>query len=78
MSGGYFNYTQYQLLAISEGITNYLADNPDNYSDKTLMELAKCNNLLQKTFVYVRRIDMLLSWDDDEEIFHKKLREELL
>ena len=78
MSGGYFNYTQYQLLAISEGITNYLADNPDNYSDKTLTELVKCNNLLQKTFVYVRRIDMLLSWDDDEEIFHKKLREELL
>ena len=33
--------------------------------------------ILNKAFVYVNRIDWLLSGDDGEETFHKRLKEDL-
>lgn len=47
------------------------------YSDKTLKEFRKGLNILKKASVYAQRIDWLLSGDDGEDDFHKRLKEEL-
>lgn len=51
--------------------------NIGGYSDKTLKEFRKGLNILKKASVYAQRIDWLLSGDDGEDDFHKRLKEEL-
>lgn len=51
--------------------------NIDGYSDKTLKEFRKGLNILKKASVYAQRIDWLLSGDDGEDDFHRRLKEEL-
>ena len=48
-----------------------------NYSKETIEEFKKGLSLLRKAYVYAQRIDWLLSDDDGEESFHKRLKEEL-
>lgn len=86
MSGGYFEYQQYRLgqMAdeIEDAIYNFNAGNdPDeyynNYSKETLDKFKKAVWLLRRTQTYVHRIDYLLSGDDGEETFHKRLKHDL-
>lgn len=51
--------------------------NSYKYSKETIKEFKKGLNILRKAYVYAQRIDWLLSSDDGEESFHKKLKEEL-
>lgn len=60
----------------------YLDENGDelyfpNYSSKTLEELKKGVEVLKKASIYAHRIDWLLSEDDGEESFYKRLQEDL-
>ena len=48
-----------------------------NYSKETIKEFKKGLAILKKAYVYAQRIDWLLSGDDGEESFHKRLKEEL-
>lgn len=48
-----------------------------NFSDETIDEFKKGIELLKKAFVYAQRIDWLVSGDDGEESFHRRLKEEL-
>lgn len=48
-----------------------------SYSEETIMEFKRCVSLLREAMIYVHRIDWLLSDDDGEETFHKRLKEEL-
>lgn len=48
-----------------------------DYSKETLDEFKKAVKLLREAKVYAQRIDWLLSDDDGEETFHKRLKEEL-
>ena len=48
--------------------------NQYEFSGETLYEMHKCVELLKKAEVYVQRIDWLLSGDDSEETFLRRLR----
>lgn len=48
-----------------------------DYSKKTLNEFKKAVKILRTAAVYAQRIDWLLSDDDGEETFHKRLKEDL-
>ena len=49
---------------------------PD-YSEETLQEFRRGIAILKRASIYAQRIDWLLSGDDGEESFHKRLKEEL-
>lgn len=52
---------------------------PNRYglSKETIREFKKAVRLLKQAEVYAQRIDWLLSGDDGEETFHKRLKENL-
>ena len=110
MSGGHFDYYQWQINdianAIEEYINGYSLDeedindyiksrwledkekeyirknkhtkpNPFDYNKETIKELKKGLAILRKAYIYAQRIDWLLSGDDGEESFQKRLKEEL-
>jgi len=105
MSGGFFDYKQYELNNIAESIEyeieksgrvktkEELKDefyrNPDwykehpedllhhKYSDEVIDEFKKAVDIIKKAAIYVQRIDWLLSGDDGEESFLKRLKDEL-
>jgi hypothetical protein len=85
MSGGHFNHSDYTIQIIADEIEEAIRDvhkEPKddysrNYSEKTISEFEKAVKLLKEAHVYVRRIDWLLSGDDDEDTFHERLREDL-
>lgn len=49
----------------------------NDFSKETLSEFKTAVELLRKAAVYAQRIDWLLSGDDGEETFHKRLEEDL-
>lgn len=51
--------------------------NPYGYTKETLAEFRKAVEILKQAEVYAQRIDWLLSGDDGEESFHKRLKEDL-
>ena len=89
MSGGTFDYQQYLMAQIADGIREDILRNDDStvdeygqvrgnhFSEETLAEFIKGEMLLRKALVYVNRIDYLLAGDDGEESFHRRLKEEL-
>ena len=48
-----------------------------NFNKDTIKEFKKGLYILRKACIYAQRIDWLLSGDDGEESFHKRLKEEL-
>jgi len=85
MSGGHFDYQQYRMHDVAEQIKEAIErnDTPDeydycaNYSKETLNKFRKAIELLTEAEAYAQRIDWLLSGDDSEESFHRRLKEEL-
>lgn len=47
------------------------------YSDETIEEFKNAVKYLKLAYIYSQRVDWLLSGDDGEETFHKRLKEEL-
>ena len=47
------------------------------YEDKTIERFKEAVKVLRQAEVYAQRIDWLLSGDDGEESFHRRLEEEL-
>lgn len=47
------------------------------YDEETIERFKEAVKVLRKAAVYAQRVDWLLSGDDDEEWFHKRLEEEL-
>jgi len=89
MSGGHFNYKQDSLLDMVDDIRfailmneskekNEWGDNIANrYNPETIAEFEKAVKALKIAYVYAQRIDWLLSGDDGEDSFHKRLQAEL-
>ena len=88
MSGGRFDYKQYQITQIIEVIEQAIIDNneeprpedwfePNNFSEATIQEFRNGIDLLKRAQVYAHRIDWLLSCDDGEETFHVRLKKDL-
>lgn len=82
MSGGHFNYNQSNISDIANEIERLILTNdPTNwygYSPETLEEFKKAVILLREAYIYVHRIDWLISGDDGEVTFHERLKEDLL
>lgn len=47
------------------------------WEPEVIKEFKKGIKAIQKAYVYIQRIDWLLSGDDGEENFHKRLKEDL-
>ena len=47
------------------------------WTDETIAEFKNGIEAIEKAVVYMQRIDWLLSGDDGEESFHKRLKEDL-
>jgi hypothetical protein len=89
MSGGYFEYLQFRLSEIEDEVKNLIDTNEDSnlnewgdtignfYSPETIEKFKDCVKYLKLVRVYVDRIDWLVSDDDGEEAFHKRLNYEL-
>ena len=106
MSGGAFNYKQYNISMIADEIEQtiersgrpktkeelkdeswgrdgswyekYPEDlNHYKYPDEVIEKFKEGVDILRKAHVYAQRIDWLISGDDGEESFHKRLKEDL-
>jgi hypothetical protein len=89
MSGGHFNYQQHCLLDIADGIGSAILNNDStekdrwgsdigqHYTPETIAEFKKAVKALKLAYVYAQRIDWLLSCDDGEDSFHKRLQAQL-
>lgn len=77
MSGGHFDYNQYRINDIIDGIERYIKKEKDCLSNELLKEFNKGISILKQAYVYTKRIDWFISGDDGEESFHRHLKEEL-
>lgn len=89
MSGGAFDYDHYRISNIIDIIEDEIYHNDSKelndwgdtrghyYSEETIEEFNKGVELLKKAQVYAHRIDYLISGDDGEESFHKRLKLDL-
>lgn len=78
MSGGYFNYSNYSFENMADSINDVIANNDRNgYPPAVIEELSMAVRVFRRATVYARRVDYLLSGDDDEESFLVGLREDL-
>ena len=92
MSGGKFEYNQYRISMIAEEIEHVIErmGQPTGYTDwegkselrhtyspEVVAKFKEAIEHLYRAFVYAQRIDWLLSGDDSEECFLRRLEEEL-
>ena len=93
MSGGHFEYSQYQIRNIADEIESVIENNYKEkplkdrwnaddiyryaYPDDVISEFKNAVKSLRIAEVYAQRVDWLLSGDDGEETFHERLKEDL-
>lgn len=99
MSGGHFDYKQYQIKMLAEELEEMIEsqgkEKEDLYSSKEWYEefpedkfnrtypdeinekFKEGLDLLKKAYIYAQRIDWLLSGDDGEASFLRRLEEDL-
>lgn len=92
MSGGHFNYYQRHIADIIEKLDEVIELNgkpvPEktsqfdsdyyyDYSPETITKFKEGLYYLNKAQIFAQRIDWLLSSDDGEDTFHKRLAEDL-
>jgi hypothetical protein len=85
MSGGHFDYKQYELGRIADEIEQLILDNDSeevnkygdrkgySYSPKTIAKFKLARMALLCAEIYAQRIDWLVSGDDGEDSFHSRL-----
>ena len=83
MSGGAFDYKQYQLDEMGDVLEHWITTNTERldegsgYKPATIAEFKTALLLVRAARVYLQRVDWLVSGDDGEETFHNRLLEEL-
>jgi len=89
MSGGHFQYKQWEIDNIADEVEQLILTNDSeekdewgdrkgyHYSPETIEEFKKGLVLLRQAYVYAQRIDWLVSADDGEDSFHNRLKFEL-
>lgn len=82
MSGGYFDYKQYEIYDIRKKLEETISNNGDDLEyirecpEDIIEEFKDALIYLQISEIYVQRIDWLLSGDDGEDCFRKRLKED--
>jgi hypothetical protein len=89
MSGGHFNYKQYKIGYIADEVEQLIIDNDSDernewgdvkgyhFSPETIEEFKKGLTILRQAQIYAQRIDWLVSCDDGEDSFHRRLKQDL-
>ena len=85
MSGGHFDYQQYQIGQIADSIDQLIINNnikdeynySNDFSKEALDKFKEGADLCRQAQVFAQRIDWLVSGDDGEDTFHKRLKEDL-
>lgn len=89
MSGGHFQYNQHKMKDIRDDIEQIIIDNDNQNVDKwntvigygfspeVIEKFKEAIKFLDIAYIYAHRIDWLVSGDDGEEQFLKRLADEL-
>ena len=89
MSGGHFQYKQWEIGNIADEVEQLILDNDsqdtNEYGDRigchftpeTIVEFKKGLEILRMAHIYAQRIDWLVSGDDGEDSFHRRLKNDL-
>ena len=89
MSGGHFQYKQWEIGNIADEVAQLILDNDSQevnewgdrkgygYSPETIEEFKRGLLILRQAHVYAQRIDWLVSGDDGEDSFHRRLKIEM-
>lgn len=89
MSGGYFDYTEYNISRIKDQIEHLIASNHDGtpdpyggtvgrfYSPEVISKMKLAVSLLKDAYHATHHIDYLLSGDTGEEIFLERWVEDI-
>lgn len=89
MSGGHFQYDQHKIASIADDVRELIASNNDKsknswgdtvgrgYGEETIQRFRDAEATLRRAYIYAQRIDWLVSGDDGEDSFHRRLREEM-
>ena len=89
MSGGHFNYKQYEIEHIADQVEQMILDNNSEeldewgntkgrgFAEDTMVEFKKALVIIRQAQVYVQRIDWLVSGGDGEDSFHRRLEHDL-
>ena len=87
MSGGYFQYVQYSITTAAEEVAELIHEVENavedewgykcEYEPETVEKFRECEKLLKKAAIYLHRVDWLVSGDDGEDDFYRRLKEDL-
>ena len=89
MSGGHFQYKQWEIGNIADEVEQLILTNDSeekdewgdrkgyHYSPETIEEFKKGLVLLRQAYVYAQRIDWLVCGDDGQDSFHSRLKHDL-
>lgn len=89
MSGGHFQYDQWKIGSIADEVEQLIITNDSeeldrwgdrkfsSFSAETIEEFRKGLSILRLAHIYAQRIDWLVSGDDSEESFHKRLNNDI-
>lgn len=78
MSGGYLDYNQYRINDMVETLELFTkGEYFQEYTEAVKQEIYTGIELLKKSAIYAQRIDWLISGDDGEDSFLKRLKEDL-
>lgn len=89
MSGGHFQYKQWEIGNIADEVEQLIIDNDSeelneygdrkgsHFSNETIEEFKTALAILRQAHVYAQRIDWLVSGDDGEDSFHRRLKHDL-
>lgn len=77
MSGGYFEYYDSGLQEHADKLAVEIRYSKNIYSEETIKEFQNCLKFIRLAQVYMHRVDWLLSGDDGEDSFKKRLEKDL-
>lgn len=89
MSGGTYDYIQFRLNEVADDIKEKIkkneemrrnpseCDEDERYDEVTVEKFKEAVAVIKMASIYIHRIDWLLSGDDGEEDFRKRLAGEL-
>lgn len=75
MSGGRFDHEQYNIERVADEIKKII-DDRDWYSEETRERLRDAHDACRVAAMLIQRVDWLVSGDDSEESFHRRLVED--
>ena len=77
MSGGSFEYTQYQIRNIVKELSTLDDDYLEIMDEQMKRDLIKTTRMLEEAEIRMHRLDWYLAGDDGKETYHKRLNEDL-